>query len=187
MTVDQLTPAPAGVVDAAVVDAAAADPVVDCLLAAARMVVAQTARSIAQLDANVTLPQLRALVVLATSGPERVVDLAAELGVRPSTATRMCDRLGRKGLVSRHEHPRDRRAAWVVLTRAGRDLVAEIMRRRRSRIAALVQAVPVADPQALASGLHALIVAAGELPEAQWRQRWAASAASAERLRGAQT
>jgi DNA-binding MarR family transcriptional regulator len=162
---------------------AGTDLVIDGLLATGRMLIAQTARSLAQLNANVTLPQFRALVVLATSGPARVVDLAAELRVKPSTATRMCDRLVRKDLVSRHEHPADRRAAWVVLTPAGRNLVAEIMRRRRDELAALVQAIPIADPQAFASGLHALVVAAGELPEAQWRQRWATSAASAERLR----
>lgn len=173
---------PASTVD----DLAITAPIIDGLLAAGRMLIAQTARSLAQLDANVTVPQFRTLVVLATSGPQRVVDLAGELGVRPSTATRMCDRLLRKGLVSRHEHPGDRRAAWVVLTTPGRDLVAEIMRRRRHEIAALVEAVRIADPDALARALHALVVAAGELPEAQWWQRWAASVSSAERLRRGQ-
>lgn len=91
--------------------AAPIEAVVDGLLAAARMFAGPTARSLAQLDANVTLPQYRALVVLATAGPHRIVDLAAELNVQPSTATRMCDRLVRKQLVSRYERPDDRRAA----------------------------------------------------------------------------
>ncbi|MBX6356831.1 MAG: winged helix-turn-helix transcriptional regulator [Micromonosporaceae bacterium] len=161
-------------------DAALTDRVVDGLLAAGRMLVAQTARSLAQLDVNVTLPQFRALVVLAASGPRRVVDLAAELGVQPSTATRMCDRLVRKQLVSRHVRPDDRRAAWVVLTTTGRDLIAEIMRRRRDELAGLVATVDIPDPQAFAAGLDALVVAGGELPEAQWWQRWAATGAPAE-------
>lgn len=157
------------------VEQASVDLVVDGLLATARMLVAQTARSLAQLDANVTVPQFRTLVVLA-SGPQRIVDLASELGVQSSTVTRMCDRLVRKGLVSRHERTEDRRAAWIVLTAAGRDLVAEIMRRRRTDLAKLVDSVPIPDPEAVASVLHALVVAAGELPEAQWRQRWGSSA-----------
>jgi DNA-binding MarR family transcriptional regulator len=160
--------------------------VVDALLAAGRMVIAQTARSLAQLDANVTVPQFRTLVLLATSGPQRIVDLAGELGVYPSTATRMCDRLLRRGLVSRHEHPVDRRANWVVLTASGRDLVAKIMRRRRDEIAELVDAVRIADADTFAGTLQALVVAAGELPEAQWWRRWATSASSAERLRRGQ-
>jgi DNA-binding MarR family transcriptional regulator len=148
--------------------------VVDGLLATTRVLVGLTARSLARLDVNVTLPQYRTLVVLAGSGPQRVVDLAAELGVRPSTATRMCDRLVRKHLVSRHERPDDRRAAWVELTPTGRDLVADIMRRRREDIAKLVARISIPDPQAFSAGLEALAVAAGELPEAQWRLRWLA-------------
>ena len=50
---------------------------------------------------EVTLPQYRALVVLASRGPQRIVDLAGFLDVTASTATRMCDRLVRKGLVRR--------------------------------------------------------------------------------------
>lgn len=158
------------------------DAVVDGLLAAGRMLVAQTARSLAQLDANVTLPQYRALVVLATVGPRRVVDLAADLGVQPSTATRLGDRLVRKHLVSRQERPDDRRAAWLVLTATGRRLIAEIMRQRRDEIAALVASVAIPDPPAFAAGLHALVVAGGEVPEAEWWQRWAGTAPAAERL-----
>jgi DNA-binding MarR family transcriptional regulator len=90
--------------------------VVDGLLATTRVLVGLTARSLARLDVNITLPQYRTLIVLAGSGPQRVVDLTAERGVRPSTATRMCDRLVRKHLVSRHERPDDRRTAWVELT-----------------------------------------------------------------------
>lgn len=161
---------------------AAADLVVDGLVAASRLLVAMTARSLAQLDANVTLPQYRALVVLGTAGPQRVVDLATELGVQPSTVTRMCDRLVRKHLVARHERPEDRRAAWVVLTAAGRNLIAEVMRRRRDEIAAVVAAAGIPDPRTVASGLHAFIVAGGELPEAQWWQQWAVAAAQADSL-----
>jgi DNA-binding Lrp family transcriptional regulator len=39
-----------------------------------------------------------------------MVDLAAALGVTPSTAGRMCDRLLRKGLIRRHRARSDRRA-----------------------------------------------------------------------------
>ncbi len=61
------------------------DELVDALLAASRAMVAIAARSLAGLDAEVTLPQFRALVVLASRGPQRVVDISAELGVNPST------------------------------------------------------------------------------------------------------
>ena len=146
--------------------------VVDGLMATARLLVSLTARSLAQEEANVTLPQYRALVILAGSGPRRIVDLAADLGVQPSTATRMCDRLVRKGFVARQERTDDRRVAWIALDRAGRDLVAAMMDRRRRYLADLVAAVDLPDPQGLAAALDALATAAGELPEPQWQERW---------------
>jgi DNA-binding MarR family transcriptional regulator len=152
------------------------DAVVDGLLAASRVLVALTARSLAELDAEVTLVQCRGLVVLASKGPRRTVDLAVEMEVAPSTITRMCDRLVRKGLVRRYRRVDDRRAAWVGLTVAGRELVGEVMRRRRLAIAQFVATMPVADPETLAHALNAFAVAAGETPEVEWWKRWQDSA-----------
>jgi DNA-binding MarR family transcriptional regulator len=150
--------------------------VTDGLLGTSRVLVALAARSLGQLDADVTLVEYRALVVLASRGPQRTVDLATELEVAPSTVTRMCDRLVRKDLVRRYRRVEDRRATWVGLTEVGRDLVGEVMRSRRWAIGQLLRAVPVADPGALAEVLEAFVHAAGELPESQWWRRWRVSA-----------
>jgi DNA-binding MarR family transcriptional regulator len=151
---------------------AAEDEVTDALLALSRVFVGLAARSVARVDDDVTLPQFRALVLLVSRGPQRVVDLAKELSVQPSTATRLCDRLVRKGLVARHERAEDRRAAWLALTLAGRDLVGAVMRDRREAISALVQEVSMTRPLAFASVLHALLEAAGEVPATRWWQQW---------------
>lgn len=150
--------------------------VVDGLLGASRVLVALAARSIAQVDIEVTLVQYRALVVLASRGPQRTVDLAEELRVAPSTVTRMVDRLSGKGLVRRYRRRDDRRATWVILTEPGRDLVGEVMRHRRDAIAELARQVPVADPDGLATSLRSFVEAAGEVPDPLWWQRWSASA-----------
>jgi DNA-binding MarR family transcriptional regulator len=147
-----------------------AQPVVDGLLAVSRMLIGHAARSLAQIDANVTLPQFRALVVLAT-GPRRTIDLAAELQVQPSAATRMCDRLVRKNLIARYERPDDRRATWLMLTPAGRDLVEEVMRRRREDLTTVVRGLEITDPDTFGATLNALVAAAGEMPEEEWRVR----------------
>lgn len=143
------------------------------LLALSRVFVGVAARSLADLDEDVTLAQYRTLVVLVSRGPQRIVDLADELAVTSSTATRMCNRLVRKGLVARQERPDDRRAAWVTLTPAGADLVGEVMVRRRQTIGALVGDLSLTRPVAFASVLNALVEAAGELSDAEWRTRWA--------------
>jgi DNA-binding MarR family transcriptional regulator len=148
---------------------------VDGFLGASRALVALSARSLAHVDAEVTLVQYRALVVLASRGPQRTTDLATELEVAPSTATRMCDRLVRKELVERFRRGDDRRAAWVVLTPAGRDLVGAVMRHRRQAIAKVVRGLTVDDPKGFADLLEAFAEAAGESPEHVWWRRWRVS------------
>ncbi len=155
------------------------DGLVDALMATARMLVSLTARSLAELDATVTLAQYRTLVILAGSGPRRIIDLAADLSVQPSTATRMCDRLVRKGLVEREARADDRRVVWVVLKDAGRELVGAMMQRRRAYLAELVASVELRDPSVLpelVDALQALASAAGEVPEADWQAHWDAQA-----------
>jgi len=147
------------------------EDVVGALLALSRVLVGVAARSLAELDEDVTLPQFRTLVVLGR-GPQRIVDLAQELRVTSSTATRMCNRLTRKGLISREEHAEDRRAAWIVLTGPGRDLVGAAMKRRREAIAELVADLTLTRPVAFAGVLNALVEAAGELPDPEWERRW---------------
>jgi len=148
------------------------DEVVGALLALSRAFAGIAVRTLASLDHDVTLPQFRTLVVLVSHGPQRVVDLALELRVTSPTATRMCNRLVRKGLVAREERPEDRRAAWIVLTARGRELVGEVMGQRREALAALIADLSLTRPLAFASTLNALVEAAGELPDAEWRQRW---------------
>ena len=74
---------------------------VDAVLTASRTLVAVATQSLGAAAEDTTIAQYRALVVLASRGPQRMTDLAAALGVTPSTAGRMCDRLLRKGLIRR--------------------------------------------------------------------------------------
>jgi DNA-binding Lrp family transcriptional regulator len=76
------------------------DLVTDAVLTASRALVGVAARSLAVVDPEVTLPQYRALVVLASRGPRLVGELAEALVIHPSTATRLCDRLVAKKLVT---------------------------------------------------------------------------------------
>ena len=75
---------------------------VDAVLTASRTLVAVATQSLGAAAEDTTIAQYRALVVLASRGPQRVGDLAAALDVTPPTAGRMCDRLLRKGLIRRH-------------------------------------------------------------------------------------
>jgi DNA-binding MarR family transcriptional regulator len=146
---------------------------VEALLAVSRVLVGLAARSVADLDADITLPQYRVLVILASRGPQRVVDISAELGLAPSTGTRLCDRLVRKRLIRRTRSPTDRRAVRLSLTTAGRALVQRVIRTRRAELSRIVAALPDGWPPAATDALLTFASAAGETPESQWWLGWA--------------
>ena len=151
----------------------AGDELVDTVLAASRALVAVAARSLAAAGDEVTLPQYRALVVLAARGPLGTAELAAALAVNPSTVTRLCDRLVRRGLVRRHRQAGDRRTVRIALTGAGRDLVAEVTRRRRAELARLLGALPPDQHEPVIAAFRAFAAAAGELPQPGAALGWA--------------
>jgi DNA-binding MarR family transcriptional regulator len=150
----------------------AGDELVDAVLGASRALVAVAARSLAGVAEDVTLPQYRFLVVLASRGPQRLADLATALGVDRSTATRMCDRLVRKRLVTRRRTREDRRAVRVSLTGTGAELVAEVSRRRRGEIATIVARMPASHRDRVVRALRSFADAAGEVPEQDWSLGW---------------
>lgn len=161
--------------DVVVRDPAGVQDVVDGLASLARVLLDITARTLAALDVDVTLPQYRTLVMLSWCGPRRTGDLAAELGVHASTVTRTCDRLIRRGLVERNHRQQDRRVAWLALTEQGKWLLGEMMRRRTREIQRLVEATTLDHPESLARCLDALVTVSGEISEPEWWRRWARS------------
>src|SRR5690242_8818690 len=125
------------------------DQVVDAVLRASRVLLAVAVRLLAAIDDDVTLPQYRALVVLASRGPQRPTELADALAVHPSTITRLCDRLVAKRLVDRSESPANRREVSIRLTPKGRRLVDAVTARRREEIASIVTDIPARERAAM--------------------------------------
>ncbi len=148
------------------------DRVVDTVLRASRALVAVAARSIAEVDETVTLPQFRTLVALAARGPQNVGALAAELRVHSSTMTRMCDRLARRELIERQPSTESRREVMVSLAPAGHDLLQAVTAARRQAIAQIVRGVPPEVRGAMVDALQAFSDAAGELPDHAWAIAW---------------
>jgi DNA-binding MarR family transcriptional regulator len=144
------------------------DKTVDVVLTASRALVAVATRSLGAAAEDTTIAQYRALVVVASRGPQRMVDLAGLLDVTPSTAGRMCNRLVRKGLVRRHRAHADRRVVQVSITPAGRQVVDQATARRRVLLAAILAKLPPDQQLAVAAALESFAAVAGEIPDSQW-------------------
>jgi len=92
-----------------------------------------------RLKLDVTIAQLRVLLVLRTGGPSRMSAIASAAGIAPSTATGIVDHLVAKGLVLREDDPQDRRAVICKLSSEGQDLVNGLWTWGRSQIERLLQ------------------------------------------------
>ncbi|MER6289424.1 MarR family winged helix-turn-helix transcriptional regulator [Streptomyces sviceus] len=140
-----------------------AEAVTMAVMSASRLLVAISARALASTDESLTLPQLRALVVLDTCGPVKLAALATTLRVNPSTALRMVGRLESAGHIDRNTNPDNRREVILRLSPTGRDLVARVLAHRRTEIRALVEQLPAEARAGLVPALKALTQAAHEM------------------------
>ena len=118
--------------------------------------------------------QYRTLVLLGSRGEMNVGSVAAALDVHQSTATRLCDRLVAKGLVSRRTSEESRREVFIALTRAGRALIRTVTTRRRREIAKIMDHLQPGERARLVEAFTAFADAAGEVPDDAWKLGWTA-------------
>ncbi|GAA4203847.1 hypothetical protein GCM10022252_62090 [Streptosporangium oxazolinicum] len=77
-------------------------------------------------DSNLTMRQLKVVMILSDQDSASGQDLATHLDVGLGTVTGIVDRLVAHGLVTRREDPHDRRIRRVHLTPAGHTLIEQI-------------------------------------------------------------
>ncbi len=81
-----------------------------------------------RMSANITSRQLEVLTFLARREHWLVGEVASTLGVSSAAATKAIARLERKGLVTRSVDMMDRRCVNVRITRAGSEVVRQIVK-----------------------------------------------------------
>lgn len=138
----------------------------DVTLDASRALLAVVARSLVGALDEVSLPQFRVLVLLATEGPLRSGVVAERMGIHASTFTRNADRLVAGGWVRRVDEPGTRLTVLIELTDAGRELVDRVTARRREEIAAILAGMSEGERAELVDALGAFARAAGGEPAA---------------------
>jgi DNA-binding MarR family transcriptional regulator len=110
------------------------DAEVDAVLHACRSLVAIAAWSVDAVADKVDLVQLRILVLVASRQPASLKSVTEATRLHPSRASRTCDRLVGKGLMTRAADPEDRRSVRLKLTVAGERIVRRVRHARRAAI-----------------------------------------------------
>jgi DNA-binding MarR family transcriptional regulator len=156
------------------------DDEAEALLAACRVLVAVSARSIAAVDSVVDITEFRVLVVVAGEGSVSIQQVADHIQVHPATARRICDRLTLMNLLQpqqarsahREEHLRPVSQRFT-LTAQGQGVVHMVMSRRRAAIEPALGRLSPADRGAIVAALRTFTQAAGE-PERHelWAMGW---------------
>ncbi len=145
------------------------EDVTDALLEASKALVGIALRTLPE---RVTLSQFRTLALLESAGGMRSSDLADALEVSPSTATRMCDRLVRAGLVDRVTSEDDRRQVRLTLTPTGAKLVRDGLAGRRRALSRLVGQIADEDRMAFVRGLRVFEGAGRADRDPAWAHGW---------------
>jgi DNA-binding MarR family transcriptional regulator len=126
-------------------------------------------RSDPLLAANLTMPQLKVLLVLLLQPGASGQDLTSVMRVSLATMTGIVDRLAAQGLVTRREDPRDRRVRRIDLTPSCRELIDGIVTAGMEHQRRLLQRLTVADLQTVERAadlvLRAALAEATEAPE----------------------
>ncbi|GAB2876506.1 MarR family winged helix-turn-helix transcriptional regulator [Nocardioides pacificus] len=140
---------------------------VEAFITASRALVRVAARSF-EVAPEVTLAQHRILVLLGELGARRIHQVADELGVNASNASRLCDRLQRAGLVERARSETDGRVVCVSLTAAGESVLAAVTETRRREIAGILERLPPARIRDMLDVLQDFNRASGEPLDQEW-------------------
>ena len=108
------------------------------------------------LSLDITMPQMKILVILYVTGPRRMSDVASELDVTLPTATSLVERLVEKRYVERETNPDDRRVVLCHLSEAGEQVIKHIWQTAGKRSRELLQAMDVSKLEMFAEALQAM-------------------------------
>ena len=96
---------------------------------------------------DLTMPQLKVVLLLFISGPSRMSDIASALGVSLATATGVVDRLVERDILTRESDPGDRRVVLCRLSEKGEELMSRLWQLSRDQAGELMRSL--ASPQLL--------------------------------------
>ncbi len=111
------------------------------------------------LQLDLTMPQLKVVLLLFLNGPARMSDIASALGVSLATATGVADRLVERDIVVRESQPDDRRVVLCRLSEKGQKMIGGLWQLARDRTKELLEAAATSQLQLITEALEALLKA----------------------------
>jgi len=108
------------------------------------------------LKLDVTMPQLKVVLLLYMSGSVRMSDIASALGVSLATATGVIDRLVERDIVQRESQPEDRRVVLCRLSEKGQKMIGGLWQLSRDSLRELLSAIEPAKLELVNEAVEAI-------------------------------
>jgi DNA-binding MarR family transcriptional regulator len=112
---------------------------------------------------DLTMAQLKAVMLLCRTGRARSRELADGLGIAPSAATPLVDRLVEQKLARREDDPADRRIVWILPTRKAEAIYDELLHTSQDVLEDVIGEVPAKDRKAVRDSVQLLADAAARV------------------------
>jgi DNA-binding MarR family transcriptional regulator len=113
---------------------------------------------------NISMAQIKVLMILSFKGSAAISKLADELGISHPTASQLVDKLVQAGHVERVESAADRRITLARLTEGGEQLAQRLWQGRMSHLRYCLAQLNEEELTALRQGLRALNHVTASLP-----------------------
>jgi DNA-binding MarR family transcriptional regulator len=112
---------------------------------------------------DLSMAQLKAVMLLGRTGRARSRELADGLGIAPSAATPLVDRLVEQKLAKREDDPADRRIVWILPTSKALAVYDELLHTSQDVLDDVISEVPAKDRKAVRESVQLLADAANRV------------------------
>lgn len=112
---------------------------------------------------DLSMAQLKAVMLLGREGKTRSRELADGLGIAPSAATPLVDRLVEQKLAKREDDPADRRIVWILPTKKALDVYDELLHMSQDVLEDVINEVPAKERKGVRESVQLLADAANRV------------------------
>ena len=114
------------------------------------------------LHLDLTMSQLKVVLLLFITGHSRMSDISSELGVSLATATGVVDRLVERKLLIRNGDPDDRRVVLCQLSNDGENLIRDLWQLSQKRAGDLISSLDTPQLLLISKALQTLVHASDD-------------------------
>lgn len=114
---------------------------------------------------DLTMAQLKAVMLLGRKGRAKGRELADGLGIAPSATTPLVDRLVEHKLATRQDDPADRRIVWILPTKKAIAIYDGLLHTSQDVLEDVIGEVPAKDRKAVRDSVQILAAAAARVLE----------------------